>query len=150
MALKSSDGSVWTWGLSTSGQLGENVSGNRSSPVSVVGAHSFSAISGGTDFALALKSSDASVWTWGIGTSGQLGDNTTTQRVVQGPVANVADASRIALGQVFACVRRADRNVSCWGGNGSGQVGDGSVTNRPVPSGSVFGVPASAGCTATA
>lgn len=69
-ALKA-DGSVWTWGVATNGSLGDNTIVNKSSPVQVVGGHSF--------FVLGCNSAmkeDGTVWTWGSGTSGQIGDNT--------------------------------------------------------------------------
>jgi alpha-tubulin suppressor-like RCC1 family protein len=75
-ALKS-DGSVWTWGYNDFGQLGINESGaatSRSSPVSVIGDHSFLQIFSGREWNLALKS-DGSVWSWGKADYGQLGTN---------------------------------------------------------------------------
>ncbi len=46
MAIKGSDGSGWSWGSNTQGQLGDNTTTNRSSPVSIVGGHSFVWIAG--------------------------------------------------------------------------------------------------------
>jgi len=66
---------VWAWGDNTYGQLGDNSSGNsKSSPVLVVGSHSFVEISGGYSHSLARKA-DGTVWSWGLNSSGQLGDN---------------------------------------------------------------------------
>jgi alpha-tubulin suppressor-like RCC1 family protein len=41
------DGSVWTWGNNIYGNLGDNSTTNRSSPVLVVGSHSFVEIASG-------------------------------------------------------------------------------------------------------
>jgi alpha-tubulin suppressor-like RCC1 family protein len=78
IALKA-DGSVWTWGTNTSGQLGDETTNNRSSPVSVVGSHSFINIAGCDGVTLGLKS-DSTIWAWGDNTNGLLGDNSTTSR----------------------------------------------------------------------
>ncbi len=106
-ALKA-DGSVWTWGAATNGALGDNqITSNRSSPVSVVGAHSFVAIGN----SLGLKS-DGSLWSWGLNSSGQIGDNTTTDRsspvsVVGGyffsnKISTSTDAIGLTIGNQYA------------------------------------------------
>ena len=136
MALKSSDGSVWTWGLSTSGQLGENVSGNRSSPVSVVGAHSFNTIAAGGTHSMALKSSDGSVWNWGLGTSGQLGESASAVSR-SSPVSVVGTHSFNAVsagGTQSMALKSSDGSVWTWGLGTSGQLGDGgNFVSRSSP-----------------
>jgi hypothetical protein len=76
LALKS-DGTVWAWGDGQLGQLGD---GNFytsppgvATPVQVSGLTAVTAIAGGTYHSLALKS-DGTVWAWGHGLFGQLGD----------------------------------------------------------------------------
>ena len=70
-----SDGSMWTWGDNTYGELGDNTLDNKSSPVLVVGNHSFVEVSAGGYHTTARKA-DGSTWTWGYNSDGQLGDNT--------------------------------------------------------------------------
>src|SRR6185295_1957546 len=71
------DGTAWAWGLGTSGELGQGTSAvNRSSPVSVVGAHSFIKIRSGEQHTIGLKA-DGTVWSWGLGSSGKLGQGST-------------------------------------------------------------------------
>jgi alpha-tubulin suppressor-like RCC1 family protein len=132
IALKSSDGSVWAWGSNTTGRLGDNTTNNRSSPVSVVGGHSFTKItntgpSNGTY--LALKSSDGSVWVWGVGSSGELG---------QGSVA-VSRSSPVSVvgGHSFVDIAgqhglKSDGSLWSWGLGTSGGLGNNAV-NRSSP-----------------
>ena len=47
-------GKLFTWGLGTSGQLGDNTAITRSSPVQVTGTLSFSQVTAGGEFTLAL------------------------------------------------------------------------------------------------
>jgi len=51
------DGSAWSWGNNGLGQLGDNTTTSRFSPVSVIGGNSFSSIDAGENFFIALKSS---------------------------------------------------------------------------------------------
>ena len=78
LTLKS-NGEVWTWGYNLYGQLGDNTIAYKSSPILVVGSHSFVEISGGYRHTIARKA-NGEVWTWGWNIYGQLGDNTTASK----------------------------------------------------------------------
>ena len=67
---------LWTWGLGTDGRLGDNTIISRSTPVTTFsGGTNWKQVSSGNRFTAAIKT-DGTLWTWGLGTSGQLGDNT--------------------------------------------------------------------------
>src|SRR5436305_1897939 len=80
LALKS-DGTVWAWGINANGELGNNTSTNRNSPVQVLGVGGVGkltgviAVSGSNADSLALKS-DGTVWAWGWDHDGELGNGT--------------------------------------------------------------------------
>ena len=134
IAVKSADGSVWMWGLASSGQLGDNTITNRSSPVSVVGAHSFTTVAGGQNNGLGLKSADGSAWAWGLGTSGQPGDNTATSKSSPVSVVGAHSFSVISGGANSSLALKAnDGSAWAWGTSASGQVGDNTITNRSSP-----------------
>jgi alpha-tubulin suppressor-like RCC1 family protein len=78
LALKA-NGEVWAWGYDDDGELGDNSSGPKSSPVLVVGGHSFIAIGAGLNHSLALKA-NGEVWAWGASDDGELGNNTNWPR----------------------------------------------------------------------
>jgi len=69
------DGTLWVWGGANSGRLGNNNIIDASSPVQTV--------SGGTNWRVAYAAhlntraikTDGTLWTWGIGYAGLLGDN---------------------------------------------------------------------------
>lgn len=78
------------------------------------------------------------VYCWGDNQYGQLGDGTTTDRLVPTPVAdNPASGfvnsgiSRVVAGYNHTCVLKASQ-IYCWGRNDQGQVGDGSTTDRSL------------------
>ena len=72
-AIKSNQ-EVWMWGNATSGALGDNSITAKSSPVLVVGAHSFIAISMGNTHSVGLKA-NGEAWAWGENGTNQLGNN---------------------------------------------------------------------------
>jgi len=78
---------------------------------------------------------DRSVYCWGQGTSGVLGDGTTTLRSTAGPVSGISDAVQVDLGLDSGCAVRAGGTVSCWGSNGAfRKLGtDSSVAFSAVP-----------------
>lgn len=84
VALKD-DGTVWTWGSNSNGQLGDGNTTLSNIPVKVVGLPDvvlpgMIAIAAGYDYTVALGS-DNTVWTWGSNSNGQLGDGTTDDKL---------------------------------------------------------------------
>jgi alpha-tubulin suppressor-like RCC1 family protein len=134
------DGSCWMWGAGADGQLGQgSVTVDRSSPVSVVGAHSFIKVVSGGDTAssgssIALKA-DGSVWGWGDNGSGQLGTNNTTDRSSPVSVVGTHSFIDIALGSngIFVLGLKVDGSVWSWGDGGNGKLGINTTSNRSSP-----------------
>ena len=135
VAVKANDGSCWAWGLGATGQLGQGSSAvSRSSPVSVVGAHSFDKISCGVSHTVAIKSNNGTAWMWGGNSNGQLGDSSTTTRSSPVSVVGAHSFGNISAGSFHASGLKSDNGTAwCWGQNNSGQLGDGSATNRSSP-----------------
>ena len=143
LALKK-DGTVWSWGLNTSGQLGNGTLVNSSKPLQVKGAggignltNVISITTGGATSAV-LKS-DGTVWTWGYNGYGQLGVGSTTNNnlpvQVKGPSGSgfLSGIIAIASGKNHLLALRNDGTIYAWGYNASGQLGDGTTTNRSIP-----------------
>src|SRR5207302_3983062 len=99
VALKG-DGTVWTWGDNSNGQLGDGTSVGRttSAPVSGV-AGAVRVAAGGLHTVVLLG--DGTVSTWGNNQWGQLGDASTVSRPTPGPVSNLSGVAAIAAGGRF-------------------------------------------------
>ncbi len=145
------DGTVWTWGGGSLGELGNNTTtAAQLTPVQVLGGAQggtyltgISAISGGSSHSMALRGSDGTVWTWGSnGGAGKLGDNTTTQRntpvqVVGGAqggayLTGISAVSASNFGN-FCMALRNDGTVWIWGDNTNGQLGINNTTTSITP-----------------
>lgn len=74
------DGTLWVWGASTFGSLGDGFAADRSSPVQTIsGGTNWREIGLGTWNSAAIKT-DGTLWTWGYNTIGALGTNNTISR----------------------------------------------------------------------
>ena len=128
------DGTVWAWGgFGGYGLLGDGSRSNSEVPVEVHGLRGVVAIAGGYYTGYALRR-DGTVWAWGEGGSGQLGNgskvaNSDVPVAVRGLTGVVA----ISAGYYTAYALRRDGTVWAWGEGGSGQLGNGMYSNSDVP-----------------
>ena len=76
---------------------------------------------------------DDTLWCWGSNSSGQLGDNSTTDRLVPTAISGGGSWKQVSAGSSHTCGILSDDSVRCWGNNGNGQLGDNSTTQRLVP-----------------
>ena len=91
------------------------------------------AVAAGSQHSLALKA-DGTVWAWGWGEFGQLGDGSATDRWMPVQVGPLAGVIAIAAGAAHCLALKDDGTVWAWGANRSGQLGDGTTTwGRPTP-----------------
>jgi alpha-tubulin suppressor-like RCC1 family protein len=128
------DGTLWSWGnnysITVGGQLGDNTSIHRSSPVqTVAGGTNWKQVSCGSYFTAAIKT-DGTLWLWGSNTNGVLGDNTTVSK--SSPVQTVSGGTNWKQISGSAAIK-TDGTLWLWGKNTDGQLGDNSVTHRSSP-----------------
>src|SRR3989454_4429496 len=79
-------GSAYCWGDNSRGQLGDETTTARSSPVLVVGRVSYAAVSAGNSHTCGITAA-GTAYCWGLNVQGQLGDGTTESRRRPVPVA---------------------------------------------------------------
>ena len=130
----STGGAVWCWGYNGSGQLGNGSTTQSVSPVPVSGLSTgVMAIANGDSHACALTSVGA-VFCWGDNGTGQLGDGSTTDRLVPVPVTGLsAGVIAITANGLHSCALTTMGEVQCWDDNYHGKLGDGSTIDRLTP-----------------
>lgn len=127
-------GGVKCWGLNDNGQVGDNATAQRLTAVDVSGlASGASEVTGGFHSTCALTAAGG-IKCWGYNGSGELGDNSITQRLTPANVVGIASGfSAVALGFSHACARSGSGGVQCWGYNSSKQLGNRNNTESHVP-----------------
>jgi alpha-tubulin suppressor-like RCC1 family protein len=118
------DGSLWTWGRNDTGQLGTNDTPRRSTPVTTfAGGNDWKQVSAGEQHTIAIKT-DGSLWSWGLGTSGQLGNFATTNRST--PVTTFAGGNnwkQVSGGWRHTFAIKTDGSLWGWGLDQQVQLG---------------------------
>jgi alpha-tubulin suppressor-like RCC1 family protein len=102
-------------------------------PVQVIGLTNVLAISAGGHLSVALKS-DGTVWAWGSGQNGQVGDGgSPADRLTPVQVSGLTNVLAISAGLDHALALKNNGTVWAWGYNGFGQIGDGTTNDALVP-----------------
>ena len=118
------DGTLWTWGRGTEGQLGNNTATNKSTPVTTfAGGTNWKQVSSGGYHCAAIKT-DGTLWTWGSGTYGRLGDNTTTSKST--PVTTFVGGTnwkQVSAGRDHTAAIKTDGTLWTWGLGNYEQLG---------------------------
>jgi len=129
------NGTAWAWGCNSDGQLGDNTTVSKSSPVSVVGGITdWCQVSAGSQHSLAVRQ-NGTAWAWGAGACGRLGDDTVVDK--SSPVSVVGgfcDWCQVSAGSgSFSLGVRTNGTAWAWGCGGGGVLGNNCTTNRSSP-----------------
>jgi len=126
------DGTLWSWGLNTNGQLGLNDIVNRSSPVQVGTATNWSQINVGRLNSMATTT-DGTLWSWGLNTNGQLGLNDIVNRSSPVQVGSTTNWNLVSMTRYSAVTTKTNGTLWSWGLNTNGQLGLNDSVNRSSP-----------------
>jgi len=98
----------------------------------IEGVIRFASIQAGHQTSCGL-STDGTAYCWGRNTNGQVGDGTTTDRLIATRVATNLKFTQLSGGGRHFCALTSDGTAYCWGTNDEGQLGDGTNANRSNP-----------------
>jgi len=137
------DGTLWVWGNNEGAQLGLNsVNDDRSSPVQLPGTWKnamYSGCQGYGQWAVAIKG-DGSIWSWGYGNFGQLGNNQSfgtpgnhyrQSSPVQ--IGTATDWDQVSGGVNQPLAIKTTGALWAWGYNNDGELGLNDATHRSSP-----------------
>jgi alpha-tubulin suppressor-like RCC1 family protein len=137
-------GQARCWGNNSSGQLGDGSKEDSPRPVTVKNASGTGplqdvvAMAAGDGHSCAVLRS-GKVRCWGANQEGQLGDGTTSGRLLPVLVKGTSGSGALTrvvqldAGLSHTCARVSSGQLRCWGDNVQGQLGDGTKKDRPLP-----------------
>jgi alpha-tubulin suppressor-like RCC1 family protein len=162
-AIRGSDGIAFVWGFNQSGEIGDNTTANKSSPVSVAGGLSFKKVATGSYWTVGIAG-DNTLWGWGKNAA-NIGSYVAPSLFqqpgqVSWPVSVIADKTftLISGGSYFVTALMADGTAWSWGNNNGvavanshlGVLGDNTTANKSTPASVVGGysfIAIAQGCT---
>src|ERR1041384_7859795 len=131
---KKSDGSLWSWGKNSSGQLGIGTNfGPVSSPIRVGDETEWKTIKTGESHSFGIKS-NGTLWAWGENGCVQLGDGSSASRLVPVQVGVATKWAILAAGFYHSLGIDSSGTMWAWGCNGWGAISGGnSLSSSNVP-----------------
>jgi alpha-tubulin suppressor-like RCC1 family protein len=130
------DGTLWAWGRNGgtgSGTLGTNNLITYSSPVQIGSLTNWSTNISASSYHCAAIKTDGTLWTWGWGVNGGLGQNNTTDYSSPVQVGALTDWSKVSCADFLTVAVKTNGTLWAWGSNGTGQLGDNTTITRSSP-----------------
>ena len=140
-AAVKTDGSLWTWGENTCGQLGTGGTEDSNVPVKVL--EGVASVYLGWNWTAAVKT-DGTLWTWGWNWYGQLGNG--TEEDAHSPVQVLEGVDAVGGSRDCAAALKTDGTLWTWGWNYYGQLGSGREEHILKPVRVLEGVDAAGFC----
>jgi alpha-tubulin suppressor-like RCC1 family protein len=130
------DGTLWLWGGNSYGQLGQNDTVNRSSPIQVPSSTNWASLAIAQQCTAAIKI-DGTLWTWGGSTGaflGALGQTVKVDRSSPVQVGGLATWSAATSMDYAFLALQTNGTMWSWGHNAvAGNLGLNDIVNRSSP-----------------
>jgi alpha-tubulin suppressor-like RCC1 family protein len=123
---------LYAWGNNGGGSVGDGTAIDKSSPVQIGALTNWSQVSAGGDGASGAVKQDNTLWMWGRGPFGALGDGTTVYKSSPVQIGS-ADWGFVAVGRQHVLAVKTNGALYAWGSNGQGRLGDGTTVYRSSP-----------------
>ena len=124
IAAIKTDGTLWNWGNNASGQIGDNTTTTRCTPVTTfIGGTNWKQVS--SAYHTAAIKTDGTLWVWGDNGNGNIGDNTGQNKLT--PVTTFLGGTnwkQVSCGPSYTGAIKTDGTLWMWGANGSGELGN--------------------------
>tara|TARA_B100000287_G_scaffold27955_3_gene26467 strand:- start:695 stop:2491 length:1797 start_codon:yes stop_codon:yes gene_type:complete len=137
------DGTLWSWGSSLEGVLGNNKSQDNeacaTTPVQICGGGYWTDVTRSENASIGIRSTTANggaLWAWGSNTCGGLGIDASTSTSYSSPVRIGTSCNWTAvgaLGKSAFWAKNCDDCVFVWGSNQGGMLGLNDTTTRTTP-----------------
>ena len=129
-------GPLWGIGGNPNGQLGVNDTVNRSSPIQVGTEETWDKVAGcysgyGQEFA--GHKSDGTMWAWGRGIAGQLGDNSEVSKSSPVQIPGSTWSHNFCVGTSVVIATKTDGSLWGWGNNHRGNLGQNDTDRVSSP-----------------
>jgi hypothetical protein len=131
-AATKTDGTLWTWGDNSFGELGHNNLDNLNTPTKVGVLTGWSTPKATNNNVGAIKY-DGTLWMWGWNNNGQLGLNDLISRSSPVQVGTLTDWSILSIFFDQAAAIRTNNTLWAWGNNQYGNVGDNTSARKLSP-----------------
>ncbi len=132
-AIKS-DGSLWAWGRNSNGELGDSSNNEKLTPVqigkNVLGKVKY--ITGQLKVTAAITE-NSSLYIWGNGKFGAIGDGTYEQRNFPVQIGNSGEWLIVSCSGTHTIAIKTNGTLWAWGYNVWGELGDGTYISQNKP-----------------
>jgi alpha-tubulin suppressor-like RCC1 family protein len=127
------DGTLWTWGLNTSGALGIGNTLNMSSPVQVGSLTDWKLVAASNSTNMLAIKTDGTLWSWGRNQSGQLGLGHLLNMSSPVQVGALTTWVSCSVGATYGGGIQSDGTMWTWGININGVLGRGDLVSHSSP-----------------
>lgn len=122
------DGTLWSWGMNTYGQLGQGDTSVRNTPTQI-GSDTWIDVVCGYAHVVGIKT-DGTLWAWGKNDFAQCGlGHTTTPVTAPTQIGSATDWTSVKSGTNTSFAGKADHSWQGWGSNNVYQLGLGHFTS---------------------